>query len=103
MKQWLLASPVLPAAAAHALAWVAALFLLNEFRENQGITAMYGLFFPVVLSAGTLVCAVLRIRGAIPKIIAWIAAVFVYLGSFTIGLYFVPSVVPMFVAAYRLR
>ena len=103
MKQWLLASPVLPAAAAHARAWAAALFLLNEFRENQGITAMYGLFFPVFPSAVILVCAAMRTSWTIPLIIAWIAAVFVYLGSFTIGLYFVPSVVLMFLAAGRLR
>ena len=103
MKQWLLASPVLPAAAAHALAWAAALFFLYELREDPDTTAKHAIFVPVVLSAGTLVCAARRTRWTIPLAIAWIAAVFVYLSSFTIGLYLVPSVVLMFLAADRLR
>ena len=103
MKQWLLASPVLPAAVAHALAWAVALFFPYELREDPNTTAKQALFVPVVLSAGTLVCAALRARWTIPLTIAWIAAVFAYLGSFTIGLYLVPSVVLMFLAANRLR
>ena len=72
MKQWLLASPVLPAAAAHALVWAVALFFLYELREDPNTTAKHALFVPVVLSAGTLVCATLRARWTIPLTIAWI-------------------------------
>ena len=103
MKQRLLESPLLPALAAHALAWVATLFFLYEYREDDSPLTKYVLFVPVVLTAGALFCTVMRVGRIYVWTLSWILLAFAILGAMTIGMFLAPLVLFLFLTAARMR
>ncbi|MDP1860073.1 MAG: hypothetical protein Q8K82_15465 [Gemmatimonadaceae bacterium] len=71
--------------------------------QANGLRAVLPLVLPLVLTVTPLVLRASRFRRSITRVAAVLLTVFVVLGSFSIGLLYLPSAVALWVAAWGAR